>query len=112
MFDECYSPLVAYARRRTDHATADDVVAETLLVAWRRFDDLPAAPLPWLYGVARRVLANERRRLERRARLHARLGVAVLPSVDSGAANSASDATLVALQRLSPDDQEILRLSA
>jgi RNA polymerase sigma-70 factor (ECF subfamily) len=37
---------------------APDVVAETFLVAWRRLDDVPADPLPWLYGVARRVLAR------------------------------------------------------
>jgi RNA polymerase sigma-70 factor (ECF subfamily) len=36
-------------------------LAETFLVAWRRLDDVPDDPLPWLYRVARRVLANQRR---------------------------------------------------
>ena len=45
----------SYALRRADPADADDVVAETFLVAWRRFDDMPSDPRPWLLGVARRV---------------------------------------------------------
>jgi RNA polymerase sigma-70 factor (ECF subfamily) len=44
-------------------ATADDLTADVLVVAWRRRSDIPpGAELPWLYGVARRVLANYRRR--------------------------------------------------
>jgi len=50
-----------YALRRTDPDEADDVVAETFLIAWRRFDDIPANAGPWLLGVARRVLSNRRR---------------------------------------------------
>jgi len=40
---------------------AEDVVAETFLVCWRRLDDMPREPLPWLLGVARKTLANRRR---------------------------------------------------
>ena len=44
-------------------ATADDLTADVLVIAWRRRADVPAgAELPWLYAVARRVLANYRRR--------------------------------------------------
>jgi RNA polymerase sigma factor (sigma-70 family) len=50
-----------YALRRSDPHEADDVVAETFLIAWRRFDDVPANAGPWLLGVARRVLSNRRR---------------------------------------------------
>ena len=39
-------PLRRFLARRTDPATADDVLAETLLVCWRRLDELPAEPLP------------------------------------------------------------------
>jgi len=38
-----------------------DVISETCLIAWRRLDALPDAPLPWLYETARRLLANQRR---------------------------------------------------
>ena len=69
--------ILAYALRRvTDPADAAEVVAETFLVAWRRLDDVATGDgeRPWLYGVARRVLANQRRGYERRDRLRTRLG--------------------------------------
>jgi hypothetical protein len=60
--------------RLTGNAGAD-VIAETFLTAWRRIDHNPAgeAALPWLYGVARRVLANQRRGEQRRTALGERL---------------------------------------
>ncbi len=64
----------AYARRRTDPATAEDLLAETFLVAWRRLDRVPADALPWLYATAGRLLANHRRGEARRAALVARVG--------------------------------------
>ena len=45
--------IYAYARRRVTKEEAEDVVSEAFLVAWRRLDDLPAEPVPWLIGVAR-----------------------------------------------------------
>ena len=68
-------PLRGYLLRRTDRDTAEDVLADTLLVLWRRRDDVPAAgELPWCYGVARRCLANAQRAERRRHRLVLRLG--------------------------------------
>ena len=84
-FEEIYAancgPILGYALRRTSNGDdAADVVAETFLTAWRRLDDVPpgdGARL-WLYGVARRVLANyhrgERRRFELADRLRPELG--------------------------------------
>lgn len=66
-------PLRRYLARRTDSATADDVLAETLLVCWRRRDDLPAEPLPFAYGVARNCLANADRGARRQHRLAGRI---------------------------------------
>ncbi|WP_306303164.1 RNA polymerase sigma factor [Actinomadura formosensis] len=59
-----YKPLLGYALRRCDTPEdAADVVAETFATAWRRAADMPAGDEArlWLYGVARRVLANHRR---------------------------------------------------
>jgi DNA-directed RNA polymerase specialized sigma24 family protein len=61
LFRQNYAAVRAYALRRAPHDVAQDVAAETFLVAWRRLDDVPDDALPWLYGVARRVLANQRR---------------------------------------------------
>lgn len=60
LFERTHGALLGYAVRRvTDPADAADVVAETYLVAWRRLEDVPpgAQARPWLFGVARRVLA-------------------------------------------------------
>jgi RNA polymerase sigma-70 factor (ECF subfamily) len=109
LFDACYAPLVAYARRRTrSYDEADDVVADVFAVAWRRLDDVPTgAELQWLYGVAYRTLANARRSTTRRLRLLERLRnepTATFPSD--------SDDVLIALASLRRSDQEILRLAA
>ena len=67
-----FEALLAYAMRRVEQPEdASDVVAETFLVAWRRSGDLPPDDEVrlWLYGVARRVLANHHRAGTRRERL-------------------------------------------
>jgi RNA polymerase sigma factor (sigma-70 family) len=59
--------VLAYALRRAESSVeAEEAVSETFLVAWRRLDQVPDAPLPWLLGTARRVLANQRRSSRRR----------------------------------------------
>ena len=73
LYDAHYAAVLAYALRRTGHTIAHDVAAETFLVAWRRFEFVPVDAAPWLYGVARRVLANERRAEHRRAALAERM---------------------------------------
>ncbi len=60
MFRQHYPEVNAYVRRRTT-GDAGDVVGEVFLTAWRRLDRVPADALPWLLGVARKVLANARR---------------------------------------------------
>ena len=68
IFSACYPRVLGYAIRRTDDRTAaEDAVSETFLIAWRRLDAMPAEALPWLLGVARKVLANQRRAAGRRA---------------------------------------------
>src|SRR5436853_3033538 len=57
----------AYVRRRAPEAVVDDVVSDTFLVCLRKIDRVPPEPLPWLYAVARKTLANERRRRARQA---------------------------------------------
>jgi RNA polymerase sigma-70 factor (ECF subfamily) len=72
LFADYHRDIFAYCRRRTDAQTAADCAAQTFLTAWRRIDDVPGgdASLPWLYGVARKTLANEFRSARRRRRVN------------------------------------------
>ncbi|MGI8713405.1 MAG: RNA polymerase sigma factor [Solirubrobacteraceae bacterium] len=101
----------AYALRRTTGAAADDVVADVFLVAWRRLDDVPEDVLPWLLGVARRVLANRRRGDSRAAALHARLAGSHRLS-DDEPGGSDNERALQALASLGENDRELLMLIA
>lgn len=105
--------VLAYALRRTrTPADAEDVAAETFTIAWRKFDAIPSdVPLPWLYAVARRVLANHRRGLGRRERLAALLRVDDV-ATPMHAGEDRDRPAFAALGALSPADQEILRLVA
>ncbi len=74
MVDLVYEPIQRYARRRCSPDSADDLVAEVLLVLWRRLDEVPTdAALPWCYRVAGNCLANLRRADRRRHRLFLKL---------------------------------------
>ncbi|MFF4985831.1 RNA polymerase sigma factor [Streptosporangium saharense] len=91
VYRETYSRITAYAVRRCGSPQdAADVVAETFTVAWRRIEEVPPGheALLWLYGVARRVLANhhrgEERRQTRNAELDAELADLYGTSPDSG----------------------------
>lgn len=110
--------VLRYASRRTDPNSARDVVAETFLIAWRKLDDVPASAgqaEPWLYAVARRVLANAERSNRRAQRVAARLW----QEGQEGQLGQVSDPAVViaerhrviqALNKLSEPDQEALRL--
>lgn len=119
-FERLYSehgrPVLAYAVRRSACAQdGADVLAETFLVAWRRLDDIPRGEEArlWLYGVARRVLANQHRSERRRERLAERMRHELSAALDELPVRGLEPGTVrEALDRLADEDQEILRLSA
>ncbi|MDP9302714.1 MAG: RNA polymerase subunit sigma, partial [Actinomycetota bacterium] len=103
--------VLAYALRRTDSDTAQEVVSETFGIAWRRFSEIPDPALPWLLGVARRVLANSRRSSSRQRALALRL--VEEPALTAGDPTGEVDARLsarVALELLSPAEREAIEL--
>lgn len=103
-----YEPVQRYLRRRTDDATADDVLGDVLLVLWRRLDEVPAdASLPYAYGIARGCLANSVRTAARQQRLVQRL--AQQPRTEDV---DGDDALAEALDSLPEADRELLRLWA
>ena len=117
-FDRCFettcAPLLAYAIRRSpDRSAAEDLVAEVFAVAWRRRDEIPQDALPWLYGVARKLLLNQGRSLRRRDRLFARLA-AEPQAVARDPADRVEELDTVrrALGALRPADREVLMLDA
>ncbi|SFP47105.1 RNA polymerase, sigma subunit, ECF family [Actinomadura madurae] len=117
-FEEIYAAnrarLLGYAlRRTTDPQDAADVLAETFLTAWRRLDDIPPGDQArlWLYGVARRVLANYHRGERRRSALAADLGSrlrAAAPVQD--AAGNDLTGVAAAFRSLPELDRELLSL--
>ena len=117
-------PVRRYLARRTDATTAEDVLSETLLVCWRRLDEVPASSdspvndeaVPWAIVVARNLLANAQRAERRRTRLVGKI-IALDPprSVvnDADPEDSVDVVSIrVALTRLRSADAELLRLWA
>jgi RNA polymerase sigma-70 factor (ECF subfamily) len=113
MFRSHYADVVRYAVRRVGQDAAQEVVAETFLVAWRRLDDVPEHALPWLYATARRVVANELRRRHRAERLDDRVAARGRSSA-ADLADIVADQVRVqaALDGLLERDREVLRLTA
>ncbi|WP_134766877.1 sigma-70 family RNA polymerase sigma factor [Nocardioides sp. 1609] len=109
---EIVEPLRRYLARRTDAATADDVLADTLLVCWRRIDEVPDDALPWAYGVARRCLANAERGARRQRRVAGRIAVVDPPAAATAPSGPADEAVGEALAALPASDAELLRLWA
>lgn len=112
---EVYEPLQRYLRRRATAADAADVLGDTMLVVWRRLDEVPAEALPWCYGVARRSLANQRRGGRRRAELIARVAThQVEAHVDDpqSTIESGDPELVAAIGALTDSEAEIVRLWA
>ncbi|MCK2213399.1 RNA polymerase sigma factor [Actinomadura sp. ATCC 31491] len=114
IYDATYADILAYLRRRTGSPEdAADALAETFTTAWRRLDDIPEGPDArlWLFGVARRVLANGRRAESRRGELVERLGHQLAGWAEHTEAAEGLAGVREAFARLSGDDREILALA-
>jgi RNA polymerase sigma factor (sigma-70 family) len=118
LYDAHRLEVLAYCTRRVSTGEAADACSETFLVAWRRIDDVPPAPrtLPYLYGIAARVISNQHRTLHRRSRLQERLrAFGATPPCDPNVLNVPGERdndVLAALRRLKPKDREIVMLYA
>lgn len=98
--------IYRYFRRRTDNgATAEDLCSEVFRIAWEKSatDNLSVMVL---FGMAKNVLRNHDRSLLRSANL-----LGALRSERYNAATSRDSPVQEALERLNPDEREILLLT-
>jgi len=107
-----YPAVLAYARRRATEETAKEVASAAFTVLWRRIDQPLDDPLPWLLGVARRELANQRRGEARRRRLGIRARTPMPTEPDPADRTVDQAEARAALARLRDDDREVLMLVA
>ena len=115
--DRFSKDVYAYCRRRTDAGSVEDAVADTFLTAWRKSDEIPPGDqaLPWLYGVAYRVITHQWRSNFRRGRLTQKVASFATTSMslpeEIVIAGHEHRQLLTALGALRPAEQEILRLA-
>lgn len=107
--------VLGYLLRRTGNRhDAADLLADTFLVAWRRLDDVPPGDQtrPWLYGVARRVLANHLRGEGRRHALADRLRSELAETDEPVSGLTDNSPAAIAFRSLPEQDRELLSLVA
>jgi RNA polymerase sigma factor (sigma-70 family) len=64
-----YRDLVRFVERRNGGNDSEDIVSAVFLTAWRRVVDMPEDARPWLFGIARNLLANDTRGFHRKRAL-------------------------------------------
>lgn len=113
--------IYRYLARRLGPDSAEDLVAETFLVAFRgrgRYDLTYSDARPWLYGIATRLVRRHRRDEVRFFQAIARTGVDPASEtldgqiIDRVAAQAARPDLAVALTRLSQGQRDVLLLVA
>ena len=115
VYDRHFRAVLRYALARVGPEQARDVTAETFLIAWRRFSELPAEPAAWLFGVARKVIAGQLRASARQGALWVRLartGAGIGGPADPADQAAERDSALIALSQLGEQDQEVLIMAA
>ncbi len=118
IYEDHHRDILAYCLRRTNRDDAYAAANEVFEVAWKRADAVPDGDqaLPWLYGVARKVIARQRRTSGRFTSLRSRLAQFGTPPVDGPEAvvvrRSEYEAVCRAVSRLDDVDREMLLLSA
>jgi RNA polymerase sigma-70 factor (ECF subfamily) len=110
LYEQHYGAVHAYASRRVGADAADEIAAETFLIAWRRSDAVPDEPLPWLYGVARNVVLRQQEATRRQTRAREAAQRERPAPAHSDAAGD--PAVWEAWNRLRPADREVLALIA
>lgn len=116
-----YADLYRFFQRRGAQDLADDLTSEVFIIAWKKLPHSLENPRPWLFGVAKKVLSNARRKHARMQSLDVPIAgpndhpSQTTPPVPGLSSHSAEIAIRVDLQRawnkLGYRDQEILALT-
>ena len=123
IYERYFVEIYRYIAGRLGRDVADDLAAETFLVAYRKRDRLDPARghvRPWLYGIATILVGQHRRQETRRYRALARAGGRMPASAeghddrvaDAVAAERVGDQLATALAGLSQGDRDVLLLVA
>lgn len=121
VYDRHYTAVYRYVSGRLGWQAADDVAAETFLIAFRRradFDPGRGVVRAWLFGIATRLVAQHRRAEERHYRALGRVGVDRPHAGDEDRVVAAVDARIVqprlavALRGLSRKERDVVLLVA
>ncbi|MDO5627830.1 MAG: sigma factor [Mobilicoccus sp.] len=113
LYSATYGDVLRFVQRRCPPESAEDVVAEVFLVAWRCYADLPPRDeqrRAWLYATARKVLSNIRRGEQRRDALHLRIADAHPGGTVTPEDLAARLDLAAAWRRLTVEQQEVLSL--
>ena len=115
LFETHHEAVFRYCVRRLGPSEAEDATADVFATVWRRLDQVPAgdSTRAWLIGVAYKVVGNRFRSRRRRARLTKRIESDQLTrGQGSSPPDPDTDLVHVALGKLSPTDQELIRLAS
>jgi RNA polymerase sigma factor (sigma-70 family) len=121
VFDRYYAEIHGFASRRLGGSLADDVAAETFLIAFdrrRRYDLARPDARPWLYGIASNLISRHRRAEVRQYRALARAGLAQVADGHAERVEGRLDAEALrgrlaaALAEVADRDRDVLLLVA
>jgi RNA polymerase sigma-70 factor, ECF subfamily len=123
IFDRHFAAVQRYLARRVGKARADDLAAQTFVVAFERrrvFDREATSARPWLFGIANNLMRNEVRAERRLLRALARLDAASAEDLADEAERALSRADAAsalaeiagALAALDDDQRDVLLLYA
>ncbi len=121
LYDRYVQQIHRYVARRLGTQLADDIAADTFLIAFRRrgtYDQSQRLARPWLYGIATTLIARHYRSEERHLRALHRTGADPLPEpmadtvVSRVTAHDHKREIAGAMGRLSRADRDVLLLVA
>lgn len=116
LFGDAFGDVLRFCARRVAPERAEDIAAETMTVAWRRFDDLPAGrgeQRAWLFTTARNLMLRDARDESRRRTLAVLIAPGNAMEVPGADAEAAARVDLGRAWRLlSQRHQEALALTA